>query len=158
MADACRDGRFERFWRAQAKSAYRGKARVHKAPRGVGVDVVRQEKAVVETFETAMFIATSRTRLEARGSWCRQTSKILCLVFQTQRPCLVPARHGRGGRMLRAHRLIGLSLLFPAPPLLLLLWLHRTDHANPLRRADQTLREATARILGPPDQQRGSQT
>ena len=72
---ACRDGRFERFWRAQAKSAYRGKARVHKAPRGAGVDVVRQEKAVAETFETAMFIATSRTRLEALRTTCARRAR-----------------------------------------------------------------------------------
>ena len=56
MADACRDGRFERFWRAQASSAYRGKDRFHEGPRGAGVDVVRPKKTSAETFETAMFI------------------------------------------------------------------------------------------------------
>ena len=75
MADACRDGRFERFWRAQASSAYRGKDRVHEGPRGEGVDVVRPKKTPAETFETAMFIVTLRTRLEALRTTCARRAR-----------------------------------------------------------------------------------
>ena len=75
MADACRDGRFERFWRAQASSAYRGKDRFHEGPRGAGVDVVRPKKTSAETFETAMFIVTLRTRLEALRTTCARRAR-----------------------------------------------------------------------------------